>query len=366
MINKIFFSLLAIFFLGCREKPSDSIHSAEQSAVDSFEIRNINSLSEFLTFQKLNDSTFRSMNLEAHELTYYSKKKGSGFIRADQKKIQPGGYIPCFFTNGDNISYSINEDGVLYKYDKNFNITDTILFTYNLPWLKDNFCFYSYNSSPLIIIGDTVIGSISYKNRDGYSTWFREAAIMEFLLKGDSMQNIQYYLPKPRGLEKSKLPWPTYCYSNNTIALLYPCIDTLYTYDRRLKRETKIALNNPHYKMPAEYKPKGFGDFSYDTKYELANFRYEAIYFNELTQHYIIIFKLPAENKDKSKTLTFEDQHRGALIMDQEFNVVSTVQFEKHYFEPANYFFIPGRGLAMPVFKNKNEYENTMFYIYNF
>ncbi|MFL5752074.1 MAG: hypothetical protein ACJ76F_01605 [Bacteroidia bacterium] len=365
-MNKILFFISLHLAFGCKELEMSMPANAEKSAVDSFQIQGIQSLSEFLNFKKINDSTFRSLDMQSHEVNYYVNNKNAVFNWKSRIKILPKGYLPCFFCDRDNACYSINEGGTIFKYNENFLISDTINLTGLLPFLKNNYCFFSYNSKPLIILGDTIIGSPSYKELDGYYTWFKEPSMMEFILKGDSMTNAHSFFTKPSGLKKIRYPWPAYCYGNNTVALIYPGYDTLYTYNRITRNEKKIPLNNKDFKVSNNYDPKNIGDMGYNTKYELASFRYEAVYFNELTEHYIIISKLPAENKDKTKAVPFENQHGGALILDKQFATVLNVKFEKRYFEPANFFFYPGKGLAMPVFKNKNTYDTTKFYIYNF
>jgi len=364
-MDKLLFFVLTVLLFGCQEKSDNEIVIAETLAVDSFEIGNVQSLSEFLTLHQLNSSTFRSMNMQTRELNYYVKAN-KVFELKSSMQILPKEYLPCFFRDRDNICYTIDDEGTIYKYAGDFSILDTIDLTYTLPFLGKHYTFLSYNSEPLIKLGDTIIGSIGYKGVENYFIWFKEPAMMEFILKGDSMKNVQCYLSKPQSIKNAMYPWPSYCYVDRTIVLLYPNIDTLYTYNRNTKQENKIHISNPDFKTPTIYNTKNFMDFSYNAKYELANFRYEAVYFNELTKHYILIYKLPAENKDKNKLSSYNDQHRYVLVLDNQFNTISRVRFERHYFEPANYFFIAEKGLAMPVFRNKTDYVNTKYYIYNF
>lgn len=214
-----------------------------------------------------------------------------------------------------------------------------------------------------------MISIIVNKNFQDYLPWFRESVMMEFVLRNNAIEQVKCYMKKPSKIENYMQPWPTYCYFDNTIVMLYPAYDTLYTYNRKTGMEKKIALHNREYAQPARFdlgKMNSSGGQSYQTKYALENFRYTGIYFNKVTKHYVLTYVIAAQAKDKNKAATFDDQLTHAYVLDENFEPIDYYCFDQLYLDNPNYFFYPGKGLALPVFDPQKSFENTKYYIYNF
>ncbi|MFL5752075.1 MAG: hypothetical protein ACJ76F_01610 [Bacteroidia bacterium] len=361
--------IICFFLVRCTKPGSVNPIVAESVIADSFQINNVQSLSEFLTFRRLNDSTLLGFDMQNAEFNYYIKKQGSSsFERKTHLEVKPRHYLPGFFTDQEGIYYTLDINGPIYKYNKELELIDTLNPQYLLPYLKSEFKFFNYNYSPLIKHGDTIISAIVHKNANDFLLWTKEFAMMEYVQTGNLPPKVKCFMRKPANLKDYMQPWPSYCYVDNTLVAIYAPFDTVYTYNRQTGEEKKIALDNANYRLPEisdSEKLSATERPSYQTKYALANFRYNSIFYNDATQHYVLIYVIPAESKDKDKALTFDDQPNYALVLDKKFNTLGHFRFERSYLDFSNYFIYPGKGLAMPLYNPKG-YESTQFYIYNF
>ncbi len=363
----ILFTII-LLFLSCTHNTQKST-IAESVIIDSIEIKGIHSISEFQNFNYINDTTLLSYDSENIAVHYYVKPKGSRFYE-HQKKItleQRGNYMPGMFKDEKGIFYALDNDRNIYSYNENFKLKDSIHLTYSFPILQGRFNIGHYNSWPVNKVGDTIISVLIYSDISDYENYFKKCPSMfECILQNGQMKNIKTFFQKPAGLTKYYVPVSSHCYNNDLIALMYPCYDTIYTYNRRTGKEKHLPIHNPDYTAPAQFDFKNLMDFSKITKYQMANFSYSGIFFNNQTKHYIVYYTCPVSNDDKSKNPTFDDQFLKAIVLDEEFNIIKQITFNKKYYGEVGYFVLPGKGLVMPVYEKSNFSNISKFYIYNF
>ncbi len=367
----IFFSFW--FFFACSEAPG--IHYVNSSVLieDSLTIADVGSLSEFMYMESINDSTIKSYNVADCSINYY-KFDHKRLIYKHSKTIHElptRGYLPLFFKHNNyyyqGTEIKQNASGVIYKYDTLYRLVKAIKLTYSFKYLGNNFMLDNGITSPLISRGDTII-SVFYHNDVAYiPEYYKENSVAEFVVKKDSIIVGTTYINKPLESDKYGLRPISYCFNNNTVFAIYPIVDSIYSYNRSTKKEIHFSIGNEDFSKPHYFKEDDSDDyFKRLTDYELENFRYGAILFNPITKHYIIFYYLPLDIKQSKKLLSFRDQKEFAIILNEKFEILKYVKFDNKYFNQANYFFIPGKGIAMPLFKSKSDYENIKYYIYNF
>ncbi len=110
---------------------------------------------------------------------------------------------------------------------------------------------------------------------------------------------------------------------------------------------------------------RGF-DFAYLTKYCLANFSYHSMYFNTLTNHYILFYYAPNRLEGKNKPQTPKDLQLKAVILDEDFKIIRYLNFNYKYGDIQNLFFYPGKGFVLPLEKSAEDYADKKCFILNF
>lgn len=343
---------------------------AEKKIIDSFEVNGIESMDDLLYLQFMDDTSLATFNTFASELHTF-KKKGKDFAFFQTKELKAGVPFHTFWIEKDG-SQSFNiVDGHnnYYRFDKNLLLTKSLKFETTKPALKDQYIINGNKTIPTFMVNDTIISTYYYKNYEDYSSYFMEPVIAENIPYGDSLLTVNQYFYKPGDLINHAIPFPKYCFHNNKIALVYPCYDTLYVYDRSTRQTTKHVIHNKEYLNPGkwDYKKMYAPEFnSYFTKYQLHNFFYHAIFYNQVSKHFLLFFKSPVAAKNKDQNPVPEDQHLQLLVLNEGFEILDYYIFSRNYVNPTLFLFYPGKGLAMPLVNKENNYGKTKFYVFNF
>lgn len=334
--------------------------------IDSFAVSGIDVGQQADNFQYINDSTLCSYDLTAMNLVFFRKDANGNYRVSSKKKIDTE-FWSIYFRGDDGKHYFADADNHLVEY----NVTaDSLLKRYTMPHrfqhLKDSFALAITNCMPILKIHDTLIAVISPNSNESLRLYYKEQEISEFKFDPlrDTVSYIRSYITKPSGLSDYDFPMSSYAFHNNTIFLMYPHYDTIYSFNRSTNSLRKNAIHNQDFMQPAKFACQPFTPEygSCATKYYLHNFRYNGIYYNPLTKHFVLFYNAPVAEQ-KNHLPTFKDQPLRAIVLDEQLNILSYHTLKKTLGLGSESFLIPGKGLAMPV--NAKNYETTHFYIYN-
>jgi hypothetical protein len=334
--------------------------------IDSFTVSGIDIGQQVDNFQYINDSTLCSYDLTNMNLVFF-RKDANGNYRAASKNEMDTEFWSMYFRGDDGKNYFANRNNHIAEYNMN---ADSLLKRYTIPhhfpYLKDSFALSVANNSPVLKIHDTIISVIGCTSNESERLYFKEQEIAEFKLDpaSDTLRYLRSYITKPSNLSDYDFPLGMFSFHNNTVFLIYPQSDTIYSFNRSTNTLHKTAIHNQDFVQPAKFNCQPFSTEygSCATKYYLHNFRYYGIYYNPLTKHFILFYNTPVAEQ-KNHVPTFKDQPLRAIVLDEQLNVLSYHTMKKTLGLGSESFLIPGKGLAMPV--NTKNYETTPFYIYN-
>jgi hypothetical protein len=362
------FIIFSALLFSCGNVPEKPL-TTEPLPVDSFIVSGFDVGQQTQDCKYINDTLLCSYDLISEHLSFFHKNKSGNYSVAVKKEIDTE-FWSSYFMGDDGRHYFIDHDNFVTVYDPFAeHKMDTCYIRHRFRYMLDTFALNSANNTPLLKIRDTLIAIIGPRTDEGYKAYFKEQEISEFKIdqKTHTISYLRSYFTKPSNLSDFDYPFGVYCFVNNAIFMLYPPMDSLYIHNRSTNSTTKICINNPDYKMPAKFTCKAFTPEygSCATKYQLHNFRYTAIYHNPLTRHFVLFYEAPVSDTIKGRVPTFDDQPLKALVLDEQFNQVSRLTFNKKFISAMSFFFIPVKGLAMPIFKGTDAHETTPFYIYN-
>lgn len=366
-MHKLIFTILITVIMASCKNVAKSVEYIKALPVDSFSVRGIDIGQQADNFQYVNDTTLCSYDLTDSRLVYFHKDK-SGDYSAGRKKQVDTEFWSTYFKGDDNKNYFIDGNNVISVYDPS-DSTSAKKYTiaHKFKFLKDSFGLASANNTPIIKRHDTIIAVITPISNTSSQLYFKEQEIAEFKFTpgSDTLRFLRSYITKPSNLSDYDYPIGSFCLHNNTVFLVYPSMDTIYCFDRTTNKLSKTVLNNQDFRQPEKFTCQAFSaDYgSCATKYYLNNFRYNGIYFNPSTRHFIVFYNAPVV-RYKGRVPVFSDQPLKAAILDEKMNVISYQVLNKQLGLGSGSLVIPGKGLAMPVMSEK--YETTQFYIYNF
>lgn len=334
--------------------------------IDSFTVSGIDPGQQANNFQYINDSLLCSYDLINMELAFFRRDK-TGNFKAGIKKAIDTEFWSVHFRGRDGKHYFADANNVITVYNPT---VDTILKRYSIPhrfpYLKDSFALACANNSPVLVLHDTLISVISPNANESERLYYKEREIAEFRINpsSDTLSYIRSYIAKPARLSDYDYPLGMYCMHNNTVFLLYPQFDTIYSFNRSTNSLHKTAIHNQDFTQSAKFTCESFTPVygSCATKYYLYNFRYYGICYNPLTRHFILLYHAPVADQ-KNRLPTFEDQPLRSIVLDEQLRPIKYHSFTKNLEAGGSFFMIPGKGLAMPL--RREHYENTRFYIYN-
>jgi hypothetical protein len=363
-MNKFIFAI-TVFLAACT-KNAQLQEATEPPPVDSFTVSGIDIGQQADNFQYINDSTLASYDLTTMNLVFFHKDANGNYKAGIKKEIDTE-FWSMYFRGDDGKHYFADADNNIAEYNLS---ADSLLKRYTIPHrfqhLKDSFGLTMANCMPILKIHDTIIAVIGPNSNESLRLYFNEQEISEFKVDPlkDTISYIRSYITKPVNLSDYDFPMASYCFHHNTVFLIYPHYDTIYSFNRSTNSLRKIAIQNQDFTPPAKFTCQPFTPEygSCATKYYLNNFRYNGIYYNPLTKHFVLFYNAPVK-PIKDHIPTFKDQPLRAMILDEQLNILSYHTLNKTLGLGSESFLIPGKGLAMPV--SAKNYETTHFYIYN-
>lgn len=367
-MNKHFF-ILAIGLLSILASCDQNIElqkATQPPPIDSFKVSGLDVGQQVNNFHYLNDSTLCSYDLTGMNLVFFHKDK-SGHYKAAIKKAIDTEFWSIHFRDQEGNHYFADGNNLIAGY----NITaDSLLKRYTIPHrfasLKDSFALACANNSPVLVANDTLISIISPNSNESSRLYYREQEISEFKIDAstDTLSYIRSYVTKPSDLADYDYPLGMYAFHDNTVFLIYPQYDTIYSFNRSTNTLRKTAISNQDFTQPAKFTCIPFTPEygSCATKYYLHNFRYYGIHYNPLTKHFLLFYNAPVKEA-KGRIPTSKDQPLQAMVLDEQLRPLYYHSFTKNLEAGTSFFIIPGKGLAMPILDET--YETTQFYIYN-
>lgn len=356
---------LAATLLSC-DKTDQLQRATEPPPLDSFLISGVDNPQQTNTITYLNDSVLCSYDLIEKRLVFFHKDQDRHYKAALKKEIDTE-FWSMFFRASNGRNYFTDRSNTITEYNAT---ADTLQKRYTIshrfPHLKDSFALARANNSPILITHDTLISVISPNSNESLRLYFKEQEIAEFRIDpaSDTIRYLRSYITKPAHLSDYDFPMGMYAFHHNTVFLIYPQCDTIYSFNRSTNTLHKTAIHNQDFAQPAKFTCKAFTPEygSCATKYYLHNFRYWGVYHNPLTKHFVLFYNAAVEPA-KGHVPTFDDQPLRAIVLDEQLNLVGYHYFTKPLEAGTSFFMIPGKGLAMPILNET--YETAHFYIYN-
>jgi hypothetical protein len=367
-MTKSFFIIttcLAGFMLSC-DKNIRLQEATVPFAIDSFTVSGIDVGQQVNNFRYINDSTLCSYDLTTMNLVFFHKDQNGNYGAPAGKEIDTE-FWSMHFRGDDGKHYFTDANNNMVEYNAT---ADSVLKRYTMPhrfqYLKDSFALASANSMPILKIHDTIISVISPNSNESLRLYFKEQEMAEFRIDPvtHSIHYLRSYISKPANLSDYDFTLGMYAFHNNTVFLIYPQFDTIYSFNRSTNSLSKTAIHNQDFAQPAKFTCQPFTPEygSCATKYYLNNFRYYGIHFNEVTKHFVLFYNSPVKEIN-GRIPTLKDQPLQALVLDEQLRPIKYHTFTKNLEAGSSFFMIPGKGLAMPILNEK--YETTQFYIYN-
>jgi len=356
---------LAVFLSSCN-KNIQLQEATQPPPVDSFSVSGLDVGQQSNSFAFINDSTLCSYDLTNMALVFFHKDR-SGHYQAGIKKEIDTEFWSMHFRGDDDKHYFADRDNAVVVYNAT---ADSLLKRYTIPHrfrsLKDSFALSCANNSPVLVLHDTLISVISPNSNESERLYYNEQEIAEFRIDPatDTLHYLRSYINKPSNLSDFDFPLGSYCFHHNTVFLIYPQSDTIYSFNRSTNTLLKTAIHNQDFVSPAAFTCIPFTPEygSCATKYYLHNFRYYGIHYNPLSKHFLLFYNSPVKEV-KGRIPTAKDQPLQVMVLDEQLRPVGYHRFSKNLEAGTSFFMIPGKGLAMPLLDE--HYETTRFYIYN-
>ncbi|MES2479337.1 MAG: hypothetical protein V4561_09630 [Bacteroidota bacterium] len=360
--------IFTTFLFSCERKNSAPIAISKQNAIDSFYIKDVIDNRELFK-SIMFDSTIVCYNYYNGEINFY-KKNGIYYTKDKTQNIVNSFYIDAFsYNQNTQTSILIGKDsnnGVnnYYKIDSlgKQHLVDSIRL--NLSKIQEGgYRFSSINNQPVMFKDSNLFLVIAYNSPEDFPKWFEEKALASINFSNNKTSEIEYLFNKPLELKQHIQTAPTFCINDNIIALVYPCIDSVFTYNVDNKSYNSHPIKNPFYKKSPFYDITRWQEADYFTSLNLKSFFYEGIFFNPKTNHYILYFSPPVD--DKIQVPNYDDKLRYAIVLDDKFEVISTYYFEEKFSSPTRYLS-SSNGIYMPLKTKKQKNETTFkYYLFN-
>lgn len=329
--------------------------------IDSFTVSPLEESIEILNFKQIKNELV-TLIFQANAIRVYKRTPEKNFIFEKSIVLNEPNIVYSFFKAGANW-YVFDVDGYLFKYDSLWNLIDKKEINLSLKVLKSNNRICESNNSPIKIIGDTIISNISNNDFDGYADCFKEQPYIKFKMTNGRVVLLQQLGHKPYSTAKYFNSMPVHCFTKNEILTLYPCFDTIYRYNLTNDLASKVAINNPEYKLPAVFPVDSLSNFGYIDKYQQNNFMYAPeIAYNPITDHFVVFYYKYIKEVELKK----REPEMHALVLDGNLKKIKHIKFDKAYSNPESAFYYEGKGIALSIFKNSFDFETTTFHIFNF
>lgn len=272
--------------------------------------------------------------------------------------------LTLFHENKDSM-YFVNNKELLILNNETFEGKKYTI-SGELKHLGSNFYFSSYHYNNAFLKGDTLYASLFFSSLNRTTSFFtnfkeylKEPSMFRFKMEKDSLKVLDGVINRPEIALLQTPNFNTYSIATkNNLYVIFGGIDTLYSYDFISNQEEKIALHNPFYRENDEYDWDNL-DFSYDSKFNIENFTYRAIYLSVDSNNLILFFNAPYWEEEKIPY----DNHLYAMVLNEDFKIKKFYNLGRNY--DANCIIgIPEKGLAIPYTNIENE--KVVYHIYRF
>lgn len=365
---KYFLIITSLFFASCKSKSNSLISISKKNANDSFYLKDVTDSRE-LSKATMFDSSLVCYNYYSGEINFY-EKKGIYFKKSKTQYLANSFYIDAFSfdpttfssiligkdsSNGINNYYRIDSLGKQYLIDS---------IRLSLSKIQEGgYRFSSINNQPIISKDSSLFLMIAYNSPTDFPKWFDEKSFASVNFARNTTQRIEYLFNKPTELKQQIQTAPTFCVNDNIIAMVYPCIDSIFTYNLESKSYTNYPIKNPMYKKSPFYDISRWQEADYFTSLNLKSFFYEGIFFNPKTNHYVLFFSPPVD--EKIQVPNYDDKSHYAIVLDEKFKVNNTYYFEEKFSSPTRYLST-SNGIYMPLKTKKQKNETTFkYYLFN-
>lgn len=367
MKTSVFASIcLPVLFLFSCADSAQLKQATEPPPIDSFTVSGLDVAEQTHNIHYINDSTLASYDLTAMSLVFFHKDKRGNYKAGIKKKIDTE-FWSMHFRGRDGKNYFTDRNNAISEYNAS---ADSLLRRYTIPHhfrhMKDSFALPCSNTSPIMLLHDTLVSVISPVSNESLRLYFKEQEVNEFKMNpaSDTLSYLRSYITKPSNLSDYDFPLGIYAFHNNTVFLMYPQFDTIYSFNRSTNTLRKTAIHNQDFVQPAKFTCAPFTPEygSCATRYYLHNFRYYGMHYNPLTKHFLLFYNAPVKEV-KGRIASPKDQPLQAMVLDEQLRPLHYHSFHKNLEAGTSFFIIPGKGLAMLLLNE--HYETTTFYIYN-
>lgn len=354
----LYLSVFLLIFKSCSDKDA-KLPIEVPEVVDSFSVFGLDIVSVFFA---------NSFDTLGQELVAFHPAKHTldFFLKDNEGNYQPTHSIPVPVGRGGRL---LSFDGSLFTFQERkeyikFDTTDRTAKRYSAgdekPVLKDQFQFLNEKTSPSITRNDTIIFRYSNNSFENIMEYRKDSCFALYSISGDTLAKIADWGSKP---EKSKFAYnaaPIYIYKDGKIQMVFSNIDTLYTFDLNTWSRSQRPINNDYFIEPVAYDIDRRFEQKYKSLYLKNNFLYWSIYFNELTNHYILFFEAPYLDEAPSN---FASTY--ALVMDEQFEKIAYYNLGEDMGHTGNILPLQNKGFAIPLRVTDDDSKIT-YRVYNF
>ncbi|HET8573003.1 MAG TPA: hypothetical protein VFL76_03945 [Edaphocola sp.] len=264
---------------------------------------------------------------------------------------------------GDYAGHNLN------VYDRGLNQMKGNNIDYTFPHLLDKYSLVAETPfHPAYITGDTLVTGITINNAKQFDNYYADDMFMKFLIKGDSISFINTFGRYAAGVRDFYPPIPFYTWGNNHAWIVYPGLDTIFSYNITTGKGQKIPIHNPDFIAPEKFKDPAHDDpnyFSKLTRYTEKNFKYFGIVFDPHSGNLVLWYQKPHKIKEQNGLLDTKGNGEWYIIvLNQKGEILRNYKINKgNYF---SFIFLTPKGLAIPRYQNNLTYEKALpFDIFN-
>ena len=332
--------------------------------IDTFIIESDSPYYEVGHMQFRDENTISCLNFNNRSLKFYKKTIDNRYRVHIRNQIPLKYSFHSYIYLTDSTFVLIDSKNTHYECDNN-GIKKEYISSVKKKYLSNNYYYLDLNTHPIIYKDSVYIATYYHSNFENFMNYFSEPSVSQYQLKDEKVVEIKSYFYKPSNILNRRGILHSYCNYQNSLYLIYPCFDTLYICDLEKQSEKKLVLDNKDFIMPSKYEYSVFfsdNSKAYDTEYQLNSFKYQGIFYNDKTGHFLLFYSTPVMEGETFQTLKL-------MVTDSSFKKHEYYEFTNLNFYSSDCFIMmPDKGIAMPIIQNTPyEDEKDIFYhVYNF
>jgi len=370
----LFLSIMLITSCSNRKKPL-VYNKITDSIVDSFFVSGLEDLPEdFANFSMINDSICIALASRMRALCIFKESKQSRHFVLAQKEDDIKGihsiisFMKAYNTGSRNWRLILGDYAIhhsLSVYDQKLNLNKTNNIDYKFPHLSDNYSLVAETPfHPAYITGDTLVTGLTINNASQFDNYYADDMFMRLLIKGDSISFINTFGKYAAGVRSFYPPIPSYAWGNNHVWIVYPGLDTIFSYNITTGTGEKIPIHNPDFVAPKKWTEPAHDDLNYFSKlsrYSNENFKYFGIIFDTHSRNLILWYQKPHKIKEQNGLLNTKGKGEWYIItMSLKGKILRNYKIDEHtYF---SFIFQTPKGLAIPRYQNNLTHEKTIHF----